>query len=45
MTRWDVLSVEVAVQQLGAFEGDNPEKIIKRPNTVSEFIHTMRDGE
>jgi len=38
MSNWNVLSVEAALQQLNAFEGDDPEKIIRRPNTVSEFI-------
>jgi len=38
MSNWNVLSVEAALQQLNAFEGDDSEKIIRRPNTVSEFI-------
>lgn len=38
MSNWNVLSVEAAMQQLNAFEGDDPEKTIRRPNTVSEFI-------
>lgn len=40
MSNWNVLSVEAALQQLNAFDGDDPEKIVRRPNTVSEFIHT-----
>lgn len=35
MSNWNVLSVEAALQQLNAFDGDDPEKIMRRPNTVS----------
>lgn len=38
MSNWNVLSVEAALQQLNAFEGDDPEKIIRRPNTVSVLL-------
>lgn len=38
MSNWNVLSVEAALQQLNAFEGDDPEKTIRCPNTVSESI-------
>lgn len=41
MSNWNVLSVEAALQQLNAFEGDDPEKIIRRPNTVSESIFAV----
>lgn len=41
MSNWNVLSVEAALQQLNAFEGDDSEKIIRRPNTVSESIFAI----
>lgn len=41
MSNWNVLSVEAAMQQLNAFEGDDPEKIIRRPNTVSQLTFAI----
>lgn len=41
MSTWNVLSVEAAMQQLNAFEGDESEKIIRRPNTVSHLIFAI----
>ncbi|KAG5310486.1 FXL12 protein, partial [Acromyrmex insinuator] len=38
MSNWNVLSVEAALQQLNAFEGDDSEKIIRRPNTTIEKL-------
>lgn len=40
MSNWNVLSVEAAMQQLNAFE-DDPEKIIRRPNTVSQLTFAI----
>lgn len=37
ISNWNVLSVEAALQQLNVFEGDDAEKIVRRPNTVSGF--------
>lgn len=41
MSNWNVLSVEAALQQLNAFEGDDSERIIRRPNTVSELTFAI----
>ncbi|CAL1688256.1 unnamed protein product [Lasius platythorax] len=38
MSNWNVLSVEAALQQLNAFEGDDSERIIRRPNTTIEKL-------
>lgn len=41
MSNWNVLSVEAAMQQLNAFEGDESERIIRRPNTVSQLTFAI----
>lgn len=43
MSNWNALSVEAALQQLNAFDGDDPQKMTRRPNTVSESIRPWRE--